>query len=297
MILIFTLALAAPAAVQSSFNSADRGDTLELRWTFEDETGKARSVEVALPESKVERDNDIPKNFPAKDAAQAQAKAVREYADRLRGVELKVKASKSGTLSMSASGKAGKVGDALSGAKAVAEAELERWLDKHRYTRLRNDAIIQDHAQLAADYADEVAPLAQALAQGSPDALTYVARSLAFVQAIPYEKKKNGDSAGYRRPLSVLAKNKGDCDSKSTLFLALVRAGHPELASTVVYVPNHAFAGVALEPEAGERAFTRDDVRYVGVEPVGPAKAPIGDVSGKAGWHLFWGSAEAYAVP
>jgi len=26
-------------------------------------------------------------------------------------------------------------------------------------------------------------------------------------------------------------------------------------------------------------------------------KALIGKVSGKAGWHLFWGSAEARAVP
>ncbi|MBM4389637.1 MAG: hypothetical protein FJ090_00835 [Deltaproteobacteria bacterium] len=74
----------------------------------------------------------------------------------------------------------------------------------------------------------------------------------------PTRRKKNRDSAGYRRPLSVLAKNKGDSDSKSTLFLALVHARHPEPASTVVYVPNHAFVGVALEAAPGERTFTRD---------------------------------------
>ena len=85
--------------------------------------------------------------------------------------------------------------------------------------------------------------------------------------------------------------------SKSTLFLALVRSAHPELGAVVVYVPNHAFAGVALDPVGGDRSFARNGVRYVGVEPVGPARIPVGKVSGKSGWHLFWHSAETRALP
>jgi hypothetical protein len=53
-----------------------------------------------------------------------------------------------------------------------------------------------------------VAPLAEALAADAPDASTYVARALAFTQAIPYEAGKNGEDRGYRRPLSVLARGR-----------------------------------------------------------------------------------------
>ena len=45
-----------------------------------------------------------------------------------------------------------------------------------------------------------------------------------------------------------------------------------------------------------ERSFEREGVRYVGMEPVGPAKVRVGQVSGASGWHLFWGSAEARAL-
>jgi hypothetical protein len=187
--------------------------------------------------------------------------------------------------------------EALNQAQAAAKSALDTYLSRHRYTELRGGDIAPDHARLAAEYADDVRPVAAALAVGAPDARTFVARALAFVQAIPYESGKAGADKGYRRPLSVLARNKGDCDSKSTLFLALVRSAHPGLGAVVVYVPNHAFAGVALDPVGGDRSFARDGVRYVGVEPVGPARIPVGKVSGKSGWHLFWHSAETRALP
>ncbi len=291
------LALAAPAAVHSKFSNDAAGENRRLSWTFEDERGEKRSVVFTVSAAAVEHDNQLPKVFPAENAAKAQARAVRDYADGIKGVTIQAKASKSGTLSISASGRSDRVRPALEGAQAAAEAELDRWLDKHRFARLRGDAITHDHARIAAEYADDVSALAAELGRDGPDARVFVSRALAFVQGIPYEKRKSGADVGFRRPLSVLARNKGDCDSKTTLFLALVRAAHPELASTVVYVPNHALAGVGTTAEAGERTFARDGVTYVAMEPVGPAKSPLGEVSGKAGWHLFWGSAQHRAVP
>lgn len=287
---------AAPAAKQGHFD-VDKGKAeWTLSYSFSDETNKPRKLRVTLPASAVARDNETKLQFPKAAALKAQVAAVRRYAKRTKGPEITAKAQNGG-VSIRVSGKsAGRMQDALDGAKEAAESAMSVYLARHRYTRLRNGGIVPDHARLADQYADDVMPLADALATDAPDARTYVARALAFTQAIPYEAGKNGADRGYRRPLSVLARNRGDCDSKSTLFLALVRARHPELAAAVVYIPNHAFAGVGLDAQPGERTFVREGVRFVGMEPVGPAKARVGQVSGSSGWHLFWGSTEARSL-
>ncbi len=287
---------AAPAAKQGHFD-VDKGKAeWTLHYTFSDERNKPRKLDVTLPTGAVAKDNETKLQVPKAAAVKAQVAAVRRYAKRTKGPDISAKAQNGG-VSISVRGKsAARMQDALDGAKAAAEGALNVYLARHRYTRLKNGGIVPDHARLADQYADDVMPLADALAADAPDARTYVARALAFTQAIPYEAGKNRADRGYRRPLSVLARNRGDCDSKSTLFLALVRARHPELGATVVYVPNHAFAGVALEAQPGERSFEREGVRYVGMEPVGPAKVRVGQVSGASGWHLFWGSAEARAL-
>ena len=298
VLLWIALALAFPAAKQSSFD-ADKGSAKwTLHWTFVDETGKSRKVAADLSASAIERDNSTPRQFPASEAAKAEVKAIEHYADAPGGPKIKAKATKSGGVSIQVSGKSSsRMHAAMDGAKAAAKDALDGWLSRHGYTRLKNDAIVPDHARLADEYADDVGPLADALSAGTTDERTFVARALRFVQAIPYEAKKSGGDAGFRRPLSLLARNKGDCDSKATLFLALVRARYPELDSTVVIIPNHAFAGVAIEPMAGERSFALGSERYVALEPVGPAAAPPGKVSGSAGWHLFWGSNEKRPLP
>ena len=288
---------AAPRARQTAFEADKQSERWSFQYKYTDATGKIDAVAFELPTASVVRDNGVPLQFPKRDAVKAELAAVEAYAASLKGPKVTARAAGSG-LRIDVSGRdAGRMRDALNQAQAAAKTALGTYLSRHRYTELRGGDIAPDHARLAAEYADDVRPVAAALAVGAPDARTFVARALAFVQAIPYESGKAGADKGYRRPLSVLARNKGDCDSKSTLFLALVRSAHPELDSVVVYVPNHAFAGVALDPGGGERTFSRDGVRYVGVEPVGPARAPVGTISGKSGWHLFWHSAETRALP
>lgn len=292
-----SLAHAGGRATQGEFSIDKGAETWTFHTRFSDETSHPRTVEFRLPAKAVTKDNDKPLKFPTEAAAKAQVAAIRAWEEKHGGPKVTAKAGKGGTVSLKVSGKsATKMRSALDNAKATAETALSVFLYRHRYTRLRNDGIVPDHARLAREYADDVAPLADALAVDAPDARTFVSRALAYVQAIPYEAGKNGADKGYRRPLSVLARNKGDCDSKTTLFLALLESEHPEVASTVVYIPDHAFAGVALEPVAGERTFVRDGTTYVGMEPVGPAKLAPGKVSGASGWHLFWGSAETRAV-
>lgn len=291
-------ALAAPAAKQGKFDSDKQGEIQRLSWSFVDEAGRSRKIVASFPTEQIVADNAVPRQFPKGEAASVQVRAIERYADETKGPKIKAKANSSGGVSIKVSGKnAGKMREALAGASTAAETALDKWLSKHRYTRLRGGEIVADHARLAAEYGDEVAPLAEALAIETSDEREFIRRSLRFVQAIPYESKRSGADAGYRRPLSVLARNKGDCDSKATLFLALVRSRYPNLASTVVIIPNHAFAAVALSPEPGERSFMLEGTRYVALEPVGPAAVEPGKVSGASGWHLFWGSNEKRPLP
>jgi hypothetical protein len=114
-----------------------------------------------------------------------------------------------------------------------------------------------------------------------------VEKALSFVQSIPYEaRKKKGGDPGYRRPLALLSRNRGDCDSKSVLFLAVVRAGLPDVALSVIYVPEHALTGVAMPAESGDRSFKADGIEFLYAEPVGPALHGLGepaDANKKAG--------------
>ncbi len=284
-------------ATQGRFDIDKGGGIWTFKYSYADEASRTRRLEFSLPADKIRHDNDVSLTFPKGASAKAQVAAIRTYAEGRKGMKIKAQATKSGGVQIGVSGRASEVQATMAGAKAAAGAAADEFLARHKYTRLRDGGIVPDHARLAELYADEVGPLAAAIANDAPDGRTYVARALAFVQAIPYESGNNGKDRGYRRPLSVIARNKGDCDSKSALFLALVRAQHPELATTVVYIPNHVFAGVAFAPGPGERSFVRDGVKYVGLEPVGPAKNPVGKVSGPSGWHLFWGSVEARALP
>ena len=100
------------------------------------------------------------------------------------------------------------------------------------------------------------------------------------MQTIPYEaRKRKGGDPGYRRPLALLSRNRGDCDSKSVLFLALVHGRLPDLPLAVVYVPEHALVGIGLDGERGDRTFRDDGVRYIYAEPVGPALHPLGETA------------------
>lgn len=272
---------------------AGEDERYHVRWT--DAGGDKQEVRFTLASDDVKRDLDRPLHFPARDAGEAMAAAANRAADDVKGVKFSAKASKSGAVRMSARGTASGVQKAMKKAKAAEKAALANFMDDHRYIELYG-GMIDDHARIAVGEASRIRPLAEALAEGEKGERAYVRRALSFVQSIPYEKRKGGKDAGFRKPLAVVARNRADCDGKSTLFLSLVRAAYPKLDAAVVYVPGHAFAGVALDPKPGERTFRRDGVRYVVVEPVGPYVAPIGKASGVAGWHLFWGSAQVHAL-
>jgi hypothetical protein len=275
--LLVFVGLAAGAGAQTLFDVDKKGATTTFDVAWVDARQQPNAVTFALPTKSIEADRAALTKLPRPELYRAMAGAVAQWSKSLPPGTKVVPTASDDEFSLSVQGPEASARKALEQAHRVALATEAKWLVDHDATTLANGAIAYDHAALAAKYAPEVRPIAEALRKGTEDARGYVERVLAFVQAIPYEPRPSRNvDAGYRRPLGVIARNQGDCDSKGVLFLALVRAVYPDVPLAFIYVPNHALVGVGLPERDGDRSFVVDGVRYVYAEPVGPGLRELG---------------------
>jgi hypothetical protein len=276
-VLLLCLAIFVPTAhAQQKAREVTKGAddwSFDVRW--KDANGKKRRVEFELPTTAVEHDLEVPLQFQKRKANVQIAKAINAYGKTLKGVKLQAQAT-SGGVRISGQGSRKKLKKAAKGAKDVQKKELRKYMKKNGFTKLRGK-IIPNHAQHAYRYSDDVEPLATALGAEQLGRRQFAVKALSFVQTIPYEKGKGGRDKGFRPPLSLLAKNKGDCDSKATLYLALLKAAHPSLDTSFIYINGHAFVGLGLKPKSGDMTFQADGRKWVIAEPVGPALYKLGD--------------------
>ena len=295
MIAALILALTA-AADQRSFDAQEgaRHWSIDVKWT--DDDGERHRAQYELPAAAVQADIDTPLRFQKKDAAQHAARAIRAYGSTLPNVKVRAKVSGKGQLSISVKAKKRSRAKAvLARAVEIRDEATDAYLDEHGYTRL-GDAIVADHARHVDEYADDVAPLVAALGGPTDDPREFASIALGHVQSIPYQSRAKVSNA-YRRPLLVLARNKGDCDSKSTLFLALMHSAYPELPLSMVYIPGHAFAGLGLEPQRSDVTFRKGGQTWVVAEPVGPAMFAVGETKGKSRRRASTGRVQIAVVP
>jgi len=273
-----------------------------FNFTFNDENNTERKIRFVLPKADVRSDMGAAMGFPYEDAVAVQVKAARRYAKTVDDVELKVRGLDRG-ITISASGRDRRaMKEAMNAAQDAADVAFEAYLTQHRWTRHKGK-IQPDHEALVRDYTDDLEPLANALARGldlddPDDRRAFVRRALCFVQSIPYEERKRGkDYAGYRRPLAVLGAKKGDCDSKSVLYLAILRAALPDLPVAMMYIPNHAFVAVGLDKQEGDLCVRVAGTRMIVAEPVGPARTRFGDAGKRSKGHVRCGLARKENVP
>jgi len=141
-----------------------------------------------------------------------------------------------------------------------------------------------DYAGLARGQADLLRPMAHAIAQAARTGETrrQVALALALMQEIPYDELRTRgatDGTGFAVPAELLHVNQGDCDSKATALASLMRTLAPDTATAIVLLPGHAVLAAGLEPQPGDRTLELDGQRFVLMEPAGPARIPLGQVS------------------
>ena len=281
-LLVLGLLLPSPVEAAQTSHTLKRG---AQKWTvtvsWEDAEGTRQEAKFRLPTEEVRRDLDTPLKFKKREAGKEMAKAVNRKMAGTPGVKVTAKATRSGQVRISARGQSRKkLKAAMRKAEAERDAALERYLDRHGYTRLGR-GIIPDHARHVRQYADDLKPVVRALGGATPDPRVFADKALSFVQSIPYEKRARVSDL-YRRPLSLLGRNKGDCDSKTVLYLALLHAAYPDLPLAVIYIPGHAYGAIGLPPIRGDTKLRRKGQTWVGVEPVGPAVRPVGKLGGKS---------------
>jgi hypothetical protein len=146
------------------------------------------------------------------------------------------------------------------------------------YLLTPGNLVLPDHCRHVSDYALTMKPVVQGLGGPRKRPRAFARHALGFVQSIPYELRALQQDR-YRRPFAVLAKNKGDCDSKVVLYLAMLRHAWPKLRTAVVYVPGHAFCALDLRPKAGEVGVDIRGRSWLAIEPVGPMLADLGQLA------------------
>jgi hypothetical protein len=169
---------------------------------------------------------------------------------------------------------------------------LDQYLQDNYYSRfyshLGQEAVKPDHLRYISENKAALLPIAQAVYDKLPtnsETRAYVNLVLSWVQSIPYNELKNrlsSNGAGYLPPLSVVANNQGDCDSKTVLMASLVRSLLPDVSMTMVYLPNHALLGIVLPFRTNEQTLSVNGLEYLLMEPTGPAKIPLGDIANRS---------------
>ena len=256
--------------------------TFTQRWT--DSENKKHSVQFSLPSKSIVQDLKAPLQYPEQHAAQYIAKEVRKWGKK-NNYSVKAKAI-NGRVNIQVSAQISDIRKIMRAAKKVRDDAYERYFERQGYTQIRmpfrlRKGVMPNHMEHVKSYATELSPLVVALGGPTKDPRDFANKALSYVQNIPYEQRSLV-SDRYRRPLSLIGKNQGDCDSKSVLFLALMHSAYPDMDLGMVYIRGHAFAALGLKPTIGQRSLFHKWQRWILVEPVGPALEPIGKISPKS---------------
>jgi len=166
---------------------------------------------------------------------------------------------------------------------------FERYLYDHYYmlfkTSYGQEAVKPDHARYVQAYTEALIPASQAfydkLGQGT-DARDYINLLLSWIQSIPYSElvsRAESNGSGFSPPVALLSANRGDCDSKSVLAAAMIRAFLPKVPIRLVLLPEHALLGVAISQAPGDEVINQNGLQLVLMEPTGPAPFAFGEIA------------------
>jgi hypothetical protein len=276
------LALAlSPAAHAGDFTRTEIGDSVAIEMAWEDRKDRPREVAMLLPADRVAAAEDTAPRAPAAAAAKAAGRRVEAAFANRADVVVNVRVGRRGGMRYEVeAANRGLAAAALAEAQELGGEAFAQELRARGYRMLEGDVMAPDYAAAVEAAAPHLKDLAKSLGPRK-DRRAYTNQALAFVQAIPYEG--NAVTADtWRPPLAVLAGNRGDCDSKVTLFLAIMRAAYPKMDLAAVLVPGHAMAAVDIGAGEKDAVVGKGKRRLVVAEAVGPELSRVGWVEGKS---------------
>lgn len=236
----------------------------------------------------------LPNSAPAYNPALAQNyihRSLLEYAKFVDPREARILIKRSGSsLNMEVSGKqSDKVNEiTVALGKKHDEAEAD-FLHKNYYVPFTNEigqsAIKQDHRRYAIESSQNISSIVSAIKEqlNNPNnPRDFIDFTLSWLQAIPYDTlddRISSNGSGFAAPRQLLLNNKGDCDSKSTFFLALLKSYNPKLSAKMIFLPNHALVGITLKANKTDERIMQSNLSYILAEPTGPAQYKLGEIA------------------
>jgi len=155
----------------------------------------------------------------------------------------------------------------------------EKLLKSRGFVRVRDNVYSADIPEIARRNIVRMRPVSQQLG-GSASRLDYgsdevISAALSLVQtAMHYENVPDivdgRRSGGVYPPADALLRGKGDCDTKTAL-LASILLNWNRMNLIGLNVPNHYLMGILRNPAKGDVYIDYNGLRYVLLEPAGPA--------------------------
>jgi hypothetical protein len=276
-------------AQQISFNKSKQNKEMSFNYTWSDHQDQIRDIAFALPLRQLNRQNH--KKFIPDLAQQYVYIELHKAARKIDPREARVQIQHRGQdIHIQVTSRSDKLLNKWQRTMNQSQVKaLDQYLQDNYYSHFRSHlsqaAIKPDHLRYIKENQAALLPIAQAVYDKLPSnskTRAYVNLVLSWVQSIPYNELKNrvtSNGAGYLPPLSVVANNQGDCDSKTALMASLIRSLLPDVKMTMVFLPNHALLGIVLPFRTHEQTLKIDGMDYLLMEPTGPAKIPLGEVA------------------
>ena len=162
--------------------------------------------------------------------------------------------------------------------------KFKREYFRERYYRADTKGrLLPDYVRLAQKNRQSISPVATAWKQQLGGALsrTSLNTMLGFFQSIPYDtlqSRGTSNGAGFATPPALLARNRGDCDTKSVAMATLAHELWPDLSIVMVILDDHALLGLGIPPRRGDKKLKFKGETFVLAEPVGPALQSLGTI-------------------
>lgn len=281
-------------AEQISFQTEQKKESTDFQYQWNTAKKETQTLSFSLPNSLLEIENTYSITPPMQPLLQAQADAVNTWARMQKDVVIiaKVGANNSVTIDISGQSEA-IVNQKYREAEQIRDSAKKQSLQKTGYQEV-NGKILPDFVTLIQEYSQKLSPLAKGLKQPEDSLNDYSKRVLAFVQNIPYDETVENV---YRRPISILSANRGDCDSKAVLFLALIKAVYPEIPVAIVGVPLHTFVLIGSSELDSEMKVEIGGQAWVPMESVGPSLSLFGELRDESMQHFRSGDFRLFIAP
>lgn len=276
-------------AQQMAFASKPSGADMRMAYRWRDRDQRVQQLEFRLPLEDLQRGRTEFQPFDNAAMADATYAAVKAYASKASSpsLTLSVVRNRDG-YEVKAEGLDRAEMDAhLQEMQRIRDDTVARYLQQTFYSKVDETHVMPDHPRIAARYAPALSPVQRALRQtlAGEDMRGTVDYLLSFLQTIPYntlQSRYTTNGAGFNTPYALLVENRGDCDSKSVALAALLRGLFPTLPMTMVYVPNHAFVGLAVPRGPADYALQLGGRVFVLADPTGPRLMRLGEVEPRA---------------